>query len=187
MIHGPCGNWCLTENKVCSKHFPKNFNMQTTIDENGYPNYRRTNTGISYKRYDGYACDNRYVVPYNPTMLKLFNCFINVEIVSTVKYVKYLYKYIYKGKDAAAITINKENSTIMNHDEIRNFIDGRYVGPVEAVWRILGKTLQDKSHAIIRLPVHLPNQQNIVIGDDVDETEIRNVLEKQTMLIDFLH
>jgi len=39
-----------------------------------------------------------------------------------------LYKYIYKGHDAAAIT----NNVIINHDEIRNFIETRYVGPVEA-------------------------------------------------------
>jgi len=35
------------------------------------------------------------------------------------------------------------------------------VGPVEACWRILEKKLQDKSHIIVRLPAHLPNQQNV--------------------------
>jgi len=34
---------------------------------------------------------------------------------------------------------------------------------LEACWRILEKKLQDKSHAIVRLPVHLPNEQNVVI------------------------
>jgi len=44
-----------------------------------------------------------------------------------------LYKYIYKGHDAAAITIESiTNNVIINHDEIRNFIETRYVGPVEA-------------------------------------------------------
>jgi len=33
---------------------------------------------------------------------------------------------------------------IIDHDEIYNFIETRYVGPVEACWRILEKKLQDK-------------------------------------------
>ncbi|KAB0792783.1 hypothetical protein PPYR_00660 [Photinus pyralis] len=185
MIHGPCGNWCLTEQNACSKHFPKHFNERTTLDEYGYPSYRRRNTGLSFKRFDGYIFNNQYVVPYNSTLLKLFNAHINVEVVSSVKSVKYLYKYIYKGHDAAGITIGETNNGIIDHDEIRDFIETRYVGPVEAAWRIIGIPLQGKSHSITRLPVHLPNQQNVVVRDDCDENEIRNALEKQTMLIDY--
>jgi len=53
------------------------------------------------------------------------------------------------------------------YDEIRDFIEARYVGPVEACWRILSKTLQEKSHAIIRLPVHLPNEHSIIIDENI--------------------
>ncbi|CAG9765932.1 unnamed protein product [Ceutorhynchus assimilis] len=186
MVHGPCGDWCLTEEKTCSKNYPKQFREETTMDENGYPYYRRRNPGMSFKRSsDGYVCDNRYVVPHNPTLLKLFNGHINVEVVSSIKSVKYLYKYVYKGHDAANIIISESNSTTIEHDEIRNFIETRYVGPVEAAWRILEKPLQDKSHSITRLPVHLPNQQNVFIADDCDDNEIRSALERQTMLIDY--
>lgn len=185
MIHGPCGDWCSTEQKICSKRFPKKFNEETTLDQNGYPSYRRKDTGLFFKRTDGYICDNRYVVPYNPTLLKLFNAHINVEVASSVKSVKYLYKYIYKDHDTAGITIGETNESIIEHDEIRSFIEARYVGPVEAAWRILSKPLQDKSHSITRLSVHLPNQQNVFVSYDYDENEIRNVLERQTMLIDY--
>ncbi|CAH9057205.1 unnamed protein product, partial [Cuscuta europaea] len=45
MMHGPCGNEaknapCMVQSK-CAKHFPKNFNEQTTVDDEGYPRYRR--------------------------------------------------------------------------------------------------------------------------------------------------
>ncbi|XP_044588723.1 ATP-dependent DNA helicase PIF1-like [Cotesia glomerata] len=39
-------------------------------------------------------------------------------------------------------------NNVKDHDEVRDFVDARYVGPVEAVWRILSKNLQNKSHSI---------------------------------------
>ncbi|XP_043485189.1 uncharacterized protein LOC122513026 [Leptopilina heterotoma] len=63
--------------------FPKQFCSETIMDENGYATYRRLNTG-QYDRLNGGTTDNQYVVPYNPTLLQLFNCHINVEVVSIV-------------------------------------------------------------------------------------------------------
>ncbi|KAL7289495.1 hypothetical protein TKK_0016682 [Trichogramma kaykai] len=71
------------------------------------------------------------------------------------------------GHNAASVVItNNDEGTIVNHDEIKTYINARYVGPSEAVWRILSKPLHDKSHVIIRLPVHLPNYHNVVIHTD---------------------
>lgn len=40
MIHGPCGEANLSapcmKNGKCSKNYPKDFNTETQIDENGY-------------------------------------------------------------------------------------------------------------------------------------------------------
>ncbi|XP_011859010.1 PREDICTED: uncharacterized protein LOC105556523, partial [Vollenhovia emeryi] len=185
MIHGPCGDWCMV-NRKCSKHFPKPFHEETTMDENGYPQYRRRNTNISYEKLKGFVVDNRFVVPYCPILLMIFNCHINVEVVSSIKSVKYLYKYIYKGHDAASVVIGENlNNIEIVHDEIKDFIEARYVGPVEAYWRIAGKTLQEKSHAIIRLPVHLPNEQNVIISNNLNEENLRYALERITMLMDY--
>ncbi|XP_034945195.1 uncharacterized protein [Chelonus insularis] len=175
MLHGPCGNWCIVNGK-CSKHYPKKFQQETTMDENCYPYYRRRDLGIIFTRSQGSHFTNEHVVPYNRILSKRFNSHINVEIISSIKSVKYLYKYVYKGHDKALITINGNVSNSDNNAIFR---------PAEAVWRILSKPLQEKSHSIIRLPIHLPNQQNLLINNDCDEAEIRNVLEKQTMLIDF--
>ena len=185
MIHGPCGDWCMKNNK-CSKNFPKSFRNETTLDANGYPHYRRRNTEITYELPNGHTADDRWVVPYCPELLDIFNCHMNVEVVSSIKAVKYLYKYIYKGHDAANIIITDvQNETRIDHDEVHNYIDKRYVGPVEAAYRILSKELQDKSHSITRLPIHLPNEQCVYIPENPDEAIIAiNMENSSSMLLD---
>ena len=148
-----------------SKNFPKKFQIKTTMDENGYSTYCRKNNGV-YNRPNGGITNNQYVFPYNANLLQLFNCHINVEAVSSITCVKNLYKYIYKGPDAADVVFTESNESVINHDEIRNFIETRYVNPVEACDRTFGRPLQGKSHSIMRLPVHLFNQQTVTINDE---------------------
>ncbi|XP_075074581.1 uncharacterized protein LOC142162158 [Nicotiana tabacum] len=62
MMHGPCGaarksSPCM-QNGRCTKHFPKKFVSSTTIDEDGYPIYRRRDDGRTAKRV-GIELDNR--------------------------------------------------------------------------------------------------------------------------------
>ncbi|XP_029668856.1 uncharacterized protein LOC115238862, partial [Formica exsecta] len=184
MIHGPCGDWCLINDK-CSKHFPKPFRPETIMDEDGYPQYCRRNNGLLYERLGRYVVDNRYVVPFNPMLLLLFNSHINVEIVSSIRSVKYLYKYIYKGHDSASVIIGENIDKTIIHDEIQDFIEARYVGPVEACWRILSKPLQEKSHAIFRLPIHLPNEHSVIIDNIINNDGIRSAVERVTMLFNY--
>ncbi|XP_058808584.1 uncharacterized protein LOC131674091 [Phymastichus coffea] len=114
MVHGPCGDWC-TENGKCSKNFPKNFQKETTMDENGYPNYRRTDDGIIHERFNGHQVNNRWVVPHCREISEMFDCHINVEAVSSILAVKYLYKYIYKGHDAATVIIQDSEQVLPVH------------------------------------------------------------------------
>ncbi|GBN56469.1 hypothetical protein AVEN_254176-1 [Araneus ventricosus] len=90
-----------------------------------------------------------------------FNAHINVEVCASVKSVKYLYKYVYKGDDAASVRF-QSNDGLLNNDEILTFLDGRYVSAPEAMWRLNEFFLSEKSHVILRLAVHLPNQQKVV-------------------------
>jgi hypothetical protein len=108
-IHGPCGNLnpksgCM-QDKFCTKNYPRDFLNETVTDENGYPRYRRRNTGTYLIRNKN--IDNRWVVPYNPFLSTKYNCHINVEICSTIKAIKYIHKYIYKGSDRAICQIQK--------------------------------------------------------------------------------
>ena len=113
---------------------------------------------------------------------------MNVEVVSSIKAVKYLYKYIYKGHDAANVVITDAQTEInvIDHDEAKSHIDSRYVGPVEAAYRILSKELQNKSHSITRLTLHLPNEQCVYIPENPDEAIIAvNMENSSSMLLDY--
>ena len=70
-----------------------------------------------------------------------------MEYCGTIKSVKYLCKYTYKGHDCAALEVEL--------DEIKRYVDARYVGPPEACWRLLEFDMHGKSHTIDRLAVHL--------------------------------
>ncbi|KAH7546258.1 hypothetical protein FEM48_Zijuj01G0181200 [Ziziphus jujuba var. spinosa] len=102
---------------------------------------RRRDEGCKVK-VRGSVLDNQWVVPYNPYLLAKFDCHINVEICSTIKAVKYLYKYIYKGHDKVAMNIKsfKNNEDI---DEIHSFQSARWISPPEAMWRIYGFSLNE--------------------------------------------
>ena len=108
MLHGPCGTKyphlpCMqNDDKVCSKGFPKKFCPETIPDVNGYPLYRRCNDDRSII-VKGEKLDNRSVVPYCPWLSLKYNAHINLEACSSVKSVKYLHKYIYKGHDCAKV------------------------------------------------------------------------------------
>lgn len=64
MVHGPCGvlnqnSPCMDRDKrKCTKKFPKSFNERTTFDDNGYPVYRRRDTGATIIK-NGIEVDNR--------------------------------------------------------------------------------------------------------------------------------
>ena len=109
MIHGPCGadnpnSICMINGK-CQKSFPKSFQEETNANIDGYPAYRRRNNGESVE-VGRYRVDNRYVVPYNKYLLKKYQAHINLEVCSSVKSVKYIFKYVYKGHDCAMMEIN---------------------------------------------------------------------------------
>ncbi|XP_042905359.1 uncharacterized protein [Parasteatoda tepidariorum] len=182
MIHGPCGilnpnSPCMKEG-LCSKNFPKDFQETTQENVNGYPVYQRSITEpIKVGKYD---IDNRWVVPYNPWLSKKFNAHINVEICASVKSVKYLYKYVYKGHDAASIKLQLNDD--VNHDEILTFLDGRYVSAPEAMWRLNEFHMSEKSHTVMRLAVHLPNQQQVIYQSGHEVEAVARASARHTTL-----
>ena len=90
--HGPCGDaWLM-------------INVRNIFREI----YRRRDNGVSYEQPNSRTVDNRWVVPCS-TLLEMFNCHINVEALSSIQAVKYMYKYIYKEHDAANIILNEQN------------------------------------------------------------------------------
>jgi hypothetical protein len=64
-----------------------------------------------------------------------FNCHINVEACGSIKSVKYLFKYIYKGHDRASVVMREADKADEkgNIDEIKQYRDTWWVTPPEAV------------------------------------------------------
>ena len=189
MIHRPCGvqnpNSPCMKNNECSKRYPKTFRDETSSSVDGYPEYRRRDDGRSVMCRDT-RMDNRSVVPYCPYLSMLFNAHINVEVCALIHAVKYLYKYVYKGADRARIRLHRTESTEgEERDEINSYWDTRYVCAPEAAHRIFGFAMSDRSDAVQRLQVHLPNFNTVRfrLGEEADA--LRNARERPSTLTAF--
>ncbi|XP_077222666.1 uncharacterized protein LOC143856351 [Tasmannia lanceolata] len=174
MMHGPCGNLrtsspCMIDGQ-CKFHYPRAFCETTKQEKDDYATYHRRCNGRQVYIRNQYL-DNKWVVPYNPYLLKRYNCHINVEICSSIKAVKYLYKYIYKGHDKVAMQI-VENEAEAVVDEIHSFQNARWVSPPEAIWRIYAFDLYKIHPSVINLQLHLPNEQLITYWQNQKLSEL---------------
>ncbi|CAN1332160.1 ATP-dependent DNA helicase PIF1 [Linum perenne] len=181
MIHGPCGSLnptssCTVEGK-CTKHFPKKYCSQTTFDEDGFPRYRRRENG-SFVTANNITVDNRFVVPYNRYLLLRFQAHINLEFCNKSRSIKYLFKYINKPPDRANAAIIAEDA-----NEIKAFLDCRYLAAAEACWRIFKFDIHHHYPPVLRMNFHLPGQQYMVYEEDQSIEDVLAMHEnRRTML-----
>jgi hypothetical protein len=75
--------------------------------------------------------------------------------------VKYLFKYLYKGHDRATITVREANNDNASVDEIKQYIDARWVSSPEALWRIYGFDLSKNNPPIMQLQLYLPDMHMV--------------------------
>ncbi|CAL8141391.1 unnamed protein product [Orchesella dallaii] len=184
MIHTPCGSInpsspCMIDGK-CSKGFPKSFQEKTLGNIDGYPQYQRR-VGRTATDSKGNKIDNSWVVPYNPYLSLKYNCHINVEICASVRSVKYLFKYVYKGHDCANLCV-QEKTIGEVRDESKEFVDSRYVSAPEAIWRLFSFRMHDQSHTIYRLHVHLADEQSVIFQEGNEQLAIERASLKDTKL-----
>jgi hypothetical protein len=128
-----------------------------------YPDYRRDDGQVVEVR--NAKLDNRWVVPFNPSLLMLYNCHINVEICSSIKTTEYLYKYIYKGPDGALYSIDKSKNGDVVIDEIKRFRDARCVTPLEAAYRLYVFSLYQMYPSVLQLIVYLPGMHMVAYNE----------------------
>ena len=103
----------------CTKNFPKKYNQETIfLNIGSYPVYKRRNNGKKILFSSHKIADNRFVVPHNPYLLLKLRCHINIEVFNTIKAIKYLLKYFYKGPDTAIICLSNSENTIDDHLQI---------------------------------------------------------------------
>ena len=107
------------------------------------------------------------VVPYNANLLKLFKCHINVELSSSVRLIRYLYKSFYKGCD---YTKGK-----VEHDEIREFTDGRYLSASEAAYRFFEFEMTRREPGVKCYPIHLEMKQLMIYKRGEEEQALNHV------------
>jgi len=114
------------ENGQCKKYFPKSYSDTTKVDNDGFPVYRRCNTGI-YVEKNGFQCDNRYVIPYNEKLSLRYQAHINVEWCNHPGSIKYLFKYVHKGHDRVTMTVepNDQDTAKKEKDEVKDYFDCR--------------------------------------------------------------
>ncbi|KAM0832575.1 hypothetical protein ACQ4PT_064805 [Festuca glaucescens] len=162
MMHGPCGEHnpkcpCMKDG-VCSKKFPKSFQDETSVDEAGFPVYRRRNNG-RFVMKNKVKLDNRHVVPYNMTLLKIFQAHLNVEWCNKTHVIKYLYKYVTKGPDFSKTLFERIKNTgdleDDDIDEIEEYRTCRYICANDSFWRCYGFDIHSKHPSVERLVVHL--------------------------------
>ncbi|XP_019244251.1 PREDICTED: uncharacterized protein LOC109224120 [Nicotiana attenuata] len=189
MMHGPCGSGrkyspCL-QNGRCTKRFLKKFVDATTVDEEGYPVYRRRGNGRRIMK-NGIHLDDRYVVPHNRFLLLKYGAHINVEWCNQTRSIKYLLKYVNKGHDRATAAFSQSthdngSSTI---DEINMYYDCRYISLYEAAWRIFKFPIHHKELSVERLSFHLPNEQSVIFSDDdpIDNVANRPIVKESMFL-----
>ncbi|KAJ9567031.1 hypothetical protein OSB04_002997 [Centaurea solstitialis] len=144
-----------------------------TMTSNSYPTYQRRQNGIEVN-IRGNILDNRWVVPYNLKLLMMFNCHINVEVCSSIIFVKYLFKYVYKGHDKQVIHVDPDREEVVVNN-LKRFQDARYVSSLEAIWRIFSFKLSQTHPCVMDLQVHLSNKQlvkfreNDILTDIIDK------------------
>ena len=164
MVHKPCGDQnpnspCMVKGK-CSKSFPKQFREDTFVTDDAYACTRCRNTGQTHQLRGGVQVDNRWVVCHSRYLIWRYRCHINVESIASVKAIKYIYKYVYKGHDRTTM----EFGTC--RDEIKQYLDARYVSSCEAHWRLYLFAMQEHHPAVVRLQVHLPDQQSVIFNPE---------------------
>ncbi|CAJ2677885.1 unnamed protein product [Trifolium pratense] len=185
MIHGPCGSSRLqspcTVNGRCTKFFPKKFNEKTIVDQDGYPVYRRSSNSYTVEK-NGVTLDNGYVVPYNKRLLLKYQGHINMEWCNQSSSIKYLFKYIHKGYDRITATVERAQNNGGNQqiqiDEIKQYVDCRYISPCEACWRIFSFKIHGRKPAVERMFFHLVGE-NTIYFTDFDRME--NILENPSV------
>jgi len=164
-LHGPCNESFCMNGGICSRGYPKPFINETNIPIDGFVQYKRVDNPVTltYPGSRTRVINNCDVVPYSPVLTYRYKSHINVEVCSTLASVKYLYKYIFKGFDAASLELTP-SGPVASVDEIRTFQEARYVTAPEACWRLLEYPVHEISHVVIRLPVHLAEEDIVLFN-----------------------
>ncbi|POS85853.1 hypothetical protein EPUL_001545 [Erysiphe pulchra] len=162
LTHGPCGPdypnaLCMRDGK-CSKGFPKRWYESNVLAEDSYPEHARPKNGQTWSN-GRFTFDNRWVVPYNPYLTKKYSAYINVE-----------------GSDRASAAVEDQ------HDEIKMTIQGRFISPVQAIWRLSAYTTHEEKPAVMLLPYHLKGEHQVSFGRNMTGAKVAAAIKPQSSI-----
>nr|GEW55998.1 ATP-dependent DNA helicase PIF1-like [Tanacetum cinerariifolium] len=135
----------------------KELRLFGRVQAEGYPFYRRRGDG-KYVEKSGHRFHNGFVIPYNATLLKRYQCHINVEWCNQAGSIKYLFKYINKGPDRVLTELYEPATT--------------------AMWRLFGFEVQYRTPFVERLLFHLLGEQHVLYDENSD---LETVLHKPSV------
>ena len=96
-----------------------------------------------------------------------YNCHINVEVSSSIKSCKYLYKYAYKGMDCASFSVaDHDQNGEIEINEIKQYRKARCITFIEAVYRLYRFPMFSMYPHILQMQVHLPGMHMVPFKDD---------------------
>ena len=101
-----------------------------------------------------------------------------LKYAAASNHAKYLYKYVYKGPDMASVSLGAEDEgevQLKEIDEIKKFVNSRFITASEACWRIMGFNIHGRDPSVQRLAVHEENMQTITFNEARLEEAIANV------------
>nr|XP_043633530.1 uncharacterized protein LOC122604724 [Erigeron canadensis] len=165
MMHGPCGDDnpncpCMVRGK-CTKNFPNKWNDETFVDSEGYPVYRRRNTGNTIEKMGS------FLIMAWLSLIMLHFC-----------------------EDTSATLMSNDGTTTDNNkpkDEVKNYLDCRYVSAFEACWRIFAFDIHYRHPPVEILPFHKENEQSIVYDDQAQLCDVVfNPTVKRSMFLEWM-
>ena len=189
MMHGPCGVLnpkcpCMVDGQ-CRFKYPRQFCESTQQGKDAYPIYRRREDGNQVRVRNKWL-DNRWVVPYNPTFLMRYNCHINVDVCYSIKGVKYLYKYIYKGSDCASFSVGPGDDSDIAVNEIKQYRKARCITAIEVVYRLYRFPIYSMNPPVLQMQVHMPGMHMVPFKENENlEDIVKHSSSQWSMLTEY--
>lgn len=143
----------------CINHFPKQFveKMFCLILPIQVISVRNNGITVTKNREHLVNC---WVVPYNPHLLFKYRAHIKVEVCNSVTAVKIFIQVRLQRPRPSHVEFQNGQ-----RDEMKLYVDARYLSSGEPCWRLFHFELQDRNSGIQRLVVHLPNHPSVVYGE----------------------
>jgi hypothetical protein len=147
--------------------------QQTGVPANRVAKHTR-GVGVTPKKT---RVTNQWVVPYNPALLMLLNCHVNVEVTSSINCVKYLFKYVYKGNDRIIYKLREALSAGGEENKVQEYRAARILTGCESYFCIRfpnqrfymwPKVIALEVHTEETMPVHIKEGDLDHDGDMAD-------------------